>query len=205
MKRCSSWILLPFTSLCRTWAVIILSSWTLDRKKKHACWFKCILKSPGFSSKNKPAGSPHKWFLLCWPCWHRPARRPHPHQLEVCFWITYSVKRHKHCVTGIFHFLRTVPTSLRGAAAWTYKCLFSKYGHPLMSVQVGSNAAKTSSNLWKSTDFVFSAIQAFKGSSHPITSEHSGALWPASVCFLQLSFTFSHQAMTSPWSLLSSL
>lgn len=69
----------------------------------------------------------------------------------------------------------------------TYKCLFSKYGHPLMTCSYSSGGRDVFfppvfSAEWES----FQSHQHFKGSSYPIPHKNCGHIRPASVCLMGL-------------------
>lgn len=68
----------------------------------------------------------------------------------------------------------------------TYKCLFSKYGHPLMTFpnQLQQSCILLPRLLF--TKIAFNTIQIFKDSPHPITHEDAVTIRPASICPTEL-------------------
>lgn len=183
MKRCSSWILLPFASLCRTWAVTILSSWMLDRKSIHV-YLKVSWKAQDSAVRT---------YLQIVPINDSSFTGVVDSGLRgVLIFISRRFVFEQPAVLRDTDFYYGILPHVRESSN------ISKLNVQMSLLKVRASAhggQRTQQKLllisWNSLN-VFSAIQAFKGSSHPITSEHSGSLGPASVCLLQLKFTFSH-------------
>lgn len=71
---------------------------------------------------------------------------------------------------------------------FTYKCLFSKYGHPLMTCpnQVRQRSVLLPRLMF--TKIIFKASEIFKDPPHPITYEDTVTIRPASICPMEPPF-----------------